>query len=348
MEGKWKVSCGRIGITSYNISEFIVKYHTSLMSNLQKFLTKLTHLNRAPTKYGKAPHKPVLLISFIELIEKGMVIDNRIYVNADLVGTFKENWQLLVTTLHQLDFTQPFYYLQSEKIDGKPFWFLQPKLGNSISAHIKSVTKLSEVLEYGCFSEDLYRLLLDPVSRKIIKTVILDTYFPITKHKLIQSKEKGEGYIHDLEEYILNEPDAKYKQIKIETEEDVFVRGGLFKKLIPRIYDFTCSFTGMRLENTFSHSFIDACHIVPFSVSHDDKVNNGIALCPNLHRAFDRGLTGIDSDYRIIVSEHITEASNHPYSLKQLHGRKIRLPFGHKYYPSLECVNWHRENIFKN
>jgi putative restriction endonuclease len=59
---------------------------------------------------GIAPHKPVLLISMIELIEKGMVKENKVYINANLVGTFKENWQLLVNTLHQPDFTQPFYY----------------------------------------------------------------------------------------------------------------------------------------------------------------------------------------------------------------------------------------------
>ncbi|WP_370584566.1 hypothetical protein [Parapedobacter sp. ISTM3] len=25
---------------------------------------------------------------------------------------------------------------------------------------------------------------------------------------------------------------------------------------------------------------------MPFSVSHDDRIGNGIALCPNMHRAF--------------------------------------------------------------
>lgn len=316
-------------------------------SILNKHLSKLTRLNRAPTRYGKAPHKPVLLISIIELIEKGLVTENRIYVNTDLVGVFQENWRLLVNTLHQPDFTQPFYYLQSEKIEGRQIWYLQAKLGCQINAHVKSVTRLSEVLEYAYLSESFYLLLTDPVSRNIIKSVLLDTYFPDTKLHYIQSKQKGEGYIHDLENYLLNEPEAQYKTIQIETEEDSFVRGGLFKKLVPKIYDSTCSFTGMRLESTFGHTFIDACHIVPFSISHDDKVNNGIALCPNLHRAFDRGLVSIDNAYRIMVSGHVAENGNHPYSIKQLEGRKMRLPFGSRYYPSVENLEWHRVNMFK-
>lgn len=209
------------------------------------------------------------------------------------------------------------------------------------------MVRLSEVLEYAFFSTPLYLLLSDSSSRNIIKTVLVDTYFPDTKQHYILSKKKGEGYIHDLQSYLLNEPEAEYKTVKIETEEDLFVRGGMFKKLVPRVYDSTCSFTGMRLESTFGYNFIDACHIVPFSISRDDKINNGIALCPNLHRAFDRGLVTIDSSYRIVVSSEISEVGTHPYSLKQLDSRKIRLPFGSRYYPSPENLEWHRENIFK-
>lgn len=315
--------------------------------NLNKYLNKLTRLNRANTAYGKAPHKPVLILSILELVEKGLVTNNRIYINTDLVAAFQENWRLLVNTLHQPDFTQPFYYLQSEKVETQQLWLLKPKLGCQINGHIKSVTRLAEVLDFGYFSETLYVLLTNPETRNLIKTVLLDTYFPGTKSHYIQSKAKGEGYIHDLENYILNEPEVQYKTIKIETEEDIFVRGGLFKKLVPKIYDSTCSFTGMRIESTFGHNFIDACHIVPFSVSHDDKVNNGIALCPNLHRAFDRGLVSLDNDYRIMISNNVTENENHSYSLKQLEGRKMRLPFGAQYYPSVANLEWHRKQIFK-
>ena len=319
------------------------------MSNqiLNSYLSKLSKLNRANTNYGKAPHKPLLLISIIELIEKGLVWNNRVYVNTDLVGAFQENWRLLVNTLHQPDFTQPFYYLQSEKTNGKQFWFLQPKLGCQINAPIKSVNRLAEVLDYGYFDNEFFQLLTDPVSKNIIKTLLLDTYFLETKNNFLVSKEKGLGYIHDLQDYILNEPEAKYLHIKIETEEDVFVRGGLFKKLVPKVYDSTCCFTGMRLESTYGYNFIDACHIVPFSQTHDDKINNGIALCPNLHRAFDRGLVSIDKEYQILISSQITENTDHPYGLAKLKGTKIKLPFDNRHYPSQENLDIHRNKIFK-
>lgn len=90
-----------------------------LSQTLQKYTKAFTRLKRGGTKYGAAPHKPILLLSIIELIEKDVLSDNQIFVDAELVGTFKENWLLLVTTAHQEDFTQPFFYLQNERAGGQ-------------------------------------------------------------------------------------------------------------------------------------------------------------------------------------------------------------------------------------
>jgi len=319
-----------------------------LTPTLQKYCTAFARLKRGGTKYGLAPHKPVLLLSLLELIAKGVVTENKVPVNADLVGTFKENWQLLVPTLHQPDFTQPFYYLQSEKAEGIPYWFLQPNAGCQINGYIKSVHTLRSVCAFGYFALDLFVLLNDPASRSVLQTVLLDTYFPQQKTAYIQAKNRGEGYLHEQIHDILNEPIAHYKHVSIHTEEDVFVRNGLFKKLVPKAYQNQCCFTGMAISSTFNYNFIDACHIVPFSLTHNDKVTNGLALCPNLHRAFDRGLVSIDAEHRILVSTHITEDEKHPYGLKQLAGKKMTLPTQQIHYPAQEALAWHRIEIFKS
>jgi putative restriction endonuclease len=41
------------------------------MSLIDTYLKALSHLKRGVTKYGPAPHKPVLLLSLIELFDKG-------------------------------------------------------------------------------------------------------------------------------------------------------------------------------------------------------------------------------------------------------------------------------------
>ena len=314
---------------------------------LDKYLYAFSKLKRANTIYGRAPHKPVLLLSIIELIDKGLIVKNAVPINANLVGVFKENWQLLVPTLHQADFTQPFYYLQSEKVAGTPIWVLQAYPGYQINAHIKSVNKLAEVCAYGYFAEELFLLLADKHSRISFKHLLLDIYFSESKASFQAMKQNGKGYMHDQIIDVLNEPEAQYKRVSIHTEEDVFVRSGLFKHLVPKIYNNQCSFTGMQLTSIFNYSFIDACHIVPFSHSHNDKINNGIALCPNLHRAFDRGLVGITNDYRILVSSLLIEDDSHPYGLGQLEGKNISLPKNEIHYPEVESLIWHRENVFK-
>ena len=314
---------------------------------LTKYVSAFSKLKRGGTRYGLAPHKPVLLISLIELVEKGIVQRNEFAVTADLVGTFKENWQLLVPTLHQPDFTQPYFYLQSERVMGESLWTLKPNPGCQINSHIKSVSRLSEVCAYGYFAAELFLLFTDPSSRAMLKEVLLDTYFNLKKAKFYTAKGMGDGYLHDQIADILNEPAAKKRHISIHTEEDVFVRNGLFKKMVPKIYGNRCSFTGMQLSSTFGHSFVDACHIVPFSLTHNDKVTNGIALCPNLHRAFDRGLVSIDEKYNILISGHVLEDIEHSYGIRRLHGKQITLPQEPAQYPAQEYIGWHRENLFK-
>lgn len=100
----------------------------SMNPMLQQYIHALTHLKRGNYRdYGVAPHKPVLMLTLMELVEKGIVLNNRFEANADLVGLFLENWQLLTNTKYNPDFTQPFYYLQTDKAGSVPFWQLIPK-----------------------------------------------------------------------------------------------------------------------------------------------------------------------------------------------------------------------------
>lgn len=318
-----------------------------MTADLQPYINAFARLKRGVTKYGLAPHKPVLLLTLVELIDKGLVADNRFSVNVDLVGLSQENWRLLVTTAHQPDFTQPFYYLQSDRANGQPFWTLHSYPGFQVNAHIKSVQTLSQVVAYGAFSTDLFQLLSIAGNRALVRDVVLSTYFPDQQQAYYRHKQLNDGFYHEMQGFVLNDPKVQYKHVSIQTEEDVFVRSGLFKRYIPQLYQDTCAMTGMRMRSTFKYNFIDACHIVPFAITHDDKVSNGIALCPNLHRAFDRGLVSVDDEYRIVVSSHIDEDVNHSYSLSQLSGKPILLPEQVQYRPSQDNLEWHRMEVFK-
>jgi len=91
---------------------------------------------------------------------------------------------------------------------------------------------------------------------------------------------------------------------------------------------------------------VDACHIVPFAVSHDDTITNGLSLSPNLHRAFDRGLISVDENYMVRVSAHITEP-DYANNLRSFAGKQLLLPVDKPYLPEISNLQWHTANIFK-
>ncbi|GAB4051735.1 HNH endonuclease [Spirosoma litoris] len=312
---------------------------------LTTYTRKFTKLKQGGTRYGKAPHKPVFLITLLELFDKQVITNNQVTITPELVATFKENFSLLVKTAHKDDFTQPFFFLQS---DG--FWFVKTQQGTLLDTYIRSVQTLSDRIEYGYFAVDLFNLLANDAARLQLTNAVLSHYFPDGKTAFLRVKRVGRSYLNDLEAYLLNEKAVAYEPMlpqSADDEETRFVRGGLFKKLVPKVYDFRCAISGMKVIAVDGSTLVEACHIVPISIAGDDKVTNGIALCPNLHTAFDRGMIGVDEQLRVVVSPSLADNVASPYNLKQFHGKSLLLPFGETHYPKMENFRWHMEMRFK-
>ena len=314
------------------------------MKQLPEYLQKLKKLNRAHLNGEKAPHQPILLLSVIQSIAFGEITENRIEITSELVARFKDNWSILVhNDFFQARFALPFYHLERNRGN---FWHLQTIPGKEIlltsSFSIKSFSQLKEAVAYAYLDESLFSLLTVPETRGILYSFLLEQYFPNGQIKNIQLSlfEKYAGQI-------LHDTSAVYKkEIENADEEEIFIRCGVFKKVVPQIYDNACSISGMRIISGYNIQMIDACHIVPFAISHDDTISNGISLSPNLHRAFDRGLLAIDDDYKVIISSGFTEDIS-PNSLKIFEGKRIQLPSKENYRPLIDNLRWHRKEIFK-
>ncbi|MCX6300386.1 MAG: HNH endonuclease [Bacteroidetes bacterium] len=310
---------------------------------LLEFFKRIGSLNRATVNGLKAPHKPILLLSVIESIAFGEILENKIEISPLLVARFKDNWNRLVNTnIFQPNFALPFFHMQKEG-----FWKLKTYFGKEIlvtSSHsIKSFSQLKESVAYSYLDSNLFALIQNPKTRDEIYRFITVKYFGklVTIHKQY-------GLVDEVTEQILNEPSIEYqKQIQIADDEEIFVRCGVFKRVVPKIYDYTCCVSGMRIISGYDIQMVDACHIVPFSVSHNDTISNGISLSPNLHRAFDRGLITLNENYRVVISKSFTEYPSENM-LKLLEGKQILLPKDNKHYPSTENLKWHNDNVFKN
>src|ERR1017187_2218 len=318
------------------------------MESLVKYLKyfKKLHIDRS---HGVAPHKPILLISILQAFQSGLINTRKIYITPELVALFKTNWNSLVATNHVCRISYPFYYLKSEK-----FWKLIPKTGfdnvDKMGSLVKSFANLNAAVDYALIDENLYLLALDKKTNTILLQFLLDNYFPATKDNFNNSTDYQQKLFDDIEGKILNEKPSEYKKeiknlLLDNNEEEVYLRGSLFKREIPKIYNNTCCISGMKINATINVSMIDACHIIPFSESYDDTITNGIALCPNLHRAFDRGLIAIDDNYKVLINHNFVEAKNTVYTIQEFERKQIFLPNTQRYFPSLENIKKHRERF---
>ena len=54
-----------------------------------KYVRKFSRLRQGVTKYGPAPHKPVLLLAVLRGMGEGWICENRIELSPELAGAFK-------------------------------------------------------------------------------------------------------------------------------------------------------------------------------------------------------------------------------------------------------------------
>ncbi len=311
------------------------------MTNINQYIKFLSKLKRATKNGIKAPHKPVLLLSLMQSIANGEISQNAIEISPQLVARFKDNWNWLVKDhCFNPNFALPFYHLTS---DG--FWYLKTFAGKEIlltsSLSIKSFAQLKEVVNYAYLDEHLFQLLLQKESREIIYQYLLQHYF-----NTAANNQQPTGLFETVTQQILHEDAVQYRtKINLADEEEIFVRSNVFKRVVPQTYNYTCCISGMHIVTGHDIQMVDACHIVPFALSKNDTISNGLSLSPNMHRAFDRGIITISNDHKVIVSNSFTETSI--YSIRQYHNRTILLPQQIEFYPSGENLVWHREHVFK-
>lgn len=314
-----------------------------LLTRYQTLFRKL----RRDRKNGGAPHKPVLLLAVSELIRKGEITSPHIYITAELVLEFKNCWSRLVTTPHQPNFALPFFHMRSE-----PFWelvaFPGMQIGVTSSASVKSFKNLRETVHYAALDPVLFELLRHPAGNALLQHELLNYYFPDTAERWQQTQDYSVS--GELELQIVSDTPLVYKQRMEDLkgslsneayQEELFVRGAVFKRKVPLIYGYRCAISGLQVETTMNVQMVDACHIVPFAESGDDTIKNGFCLTPTLHRAFDRGIIVVDDSYRVRISPQMKE-NDSPYAIRQFEGKQLLLPES-QYLPALENFRAHRE-----
>lgn len=177
-----------------------------MMKDLDYYSRCFANLNTAVIKGLKAPHKPILLLSIIDLIENDVIRNNCIYLTEELVSKFYENvdkfYYIPQLTVFKPDIEKPYFHMGHES-----FWRLIPKrndlakdfvhagggmaaepteaygkeikFGHGLNEKKPSYTVkwLRENFEFAVIDPELFMLLQDADARNRLREVLTETYF---------------------------------------------------------------------------------------------------------------------------------------------------------------------------
>jgi putative restriction endonuclease len=292
--------------------------------------------------HGVAPHKPTLLLSVIEQFEKGRIQHNQIYLTPELIATFLKYWSNLVTTDHRSDISLPFFHLTGDK-----FWYLMPNPGFEATVasrtKIKGLAALRNTVKYAYVDDELFEYLQDISSRIQLIEILISKWFP-TQTTLLKNLCQVDE-MENIQLKLFEKGGAVYTIEDVKDQDKTFVRNSAFRRNIVSLYQQNCALCRLKIVSQDGQDIVDGAHIKPFSEFHDDRFDNGIALCKNHHWAFDRGWFGVNDDYKIIVPPHriYEETPVNMRSLQDYNGEDILLPNEETYNPRVDSLQWHRE-----
>lgn len=301
--------------------------------NWQAWLERLYNLRRDKRGSHERPHKPVLLLSILDLLDRGLITQNAIPLSPDLVKTFRRYFEVVRQGDDKPSIENPFYHLC-----GDGFWQLASRPNNRSIYEPGNVSRPPSITvlkrAHGRFDEGLWNALLSTAhSRHQLREALIARYFPEKRESLAAFTGAQAA---------TPEPDALH--------DEAPGRDGAFRHTILEIYDYRCAACGIRVKITADLSLVEAAHIIPFGISRNDRPDNGLALCPNHHWAMDRfliapcphskhraGIWRVRSalDARIEGQKDLVALANQP----------VIPPREEKFYPAFTSLRWREEHL---
>ncbi|MFO7972092.1 MAG: HNH endonuclease [Desulfobacterales bacterium] len=320
---------------------------------LKNYIHKLSNLrthknrNRYPAYTShRAPDKPFLLLSIMDLIAQGAITDNFIKPSFELVEMFNGYWNRIMPLGSKTSMAYPFPRL---KTDG--FWELIPNPGyeKKISINFSSMTKVREVCAGARMDEELFRLMCKPETREQLRAALIETYFApeIRSGVLEQSHLNYAAYQYSEKLLKVAEGKKDFGKATDESDWQKKIRDSGFRRTIVTLYRHRCALCGIRMLTPEGHTIVDAAHIKPWKNSFDDRPTNGMALCKLCHWSFDKGLMSVSKEYQVLVSKRVMLEQNFPGHILTLTDRPIFTPEKESFRPAQDNLHWHRKNTFR-
>jgi putative restriction endonuclease len=302
----------------------------------ENWLERIYNLRRDKSGSYERPHKPVLLLSVIDLLDRGVIKHNAIQLDEELVSTFKRYFAVVSKHDDKPTIQNPFFHLSGDK-----FWLLVPLPGETqiyregATSGAPSVAELRRRVAHAQFADGLWNLVNDPVARHQLREALIARYFPEDRERLAALVATSQAV-------------SKTDNLRDELPPG---RDSAFRRTILEIYDYRCAACGIRVVLESQVTLVEAAHLIPFRVSQNDKPTNGVALCPNHHWAMDRHLIAPCPDVRRragiwrVNENRLDDRIEGQRDLVALSGKAVIPPSEQKFYPAAESLRWREENI---
>ncbi len=145
---------------------------------MKTYLYQFSTLHTAKMAGVRAPHKAILLLTVIDLIDWGVIKSNQIELNDDLEWQFKHNWARYVgdSVLFQPKIATPYWHMS-----GESFWRLVPHCGGELTKENLqgspySLTNLRKQVKYAEIEQELFELLQNEDTRAKFRVILITTY----------------------------------------------------------------------------------------------------------------------------------------------------------------------------
>ncbi len=323
----------------------------------RKWLGKLARLNPASGRgqcRGKAPHKPLLLLSLLDMAEAGELQGRTFTRTAGLVLRFKTYGALVADRWPtRLDLRMPFFYLRTQG-----FWqAFTLEMAPAQSPESCFVCELHE---------EFFELLASADFRLKARLLLVSRYFEAGERvALLESLGMGEMLKAEIrkaerraaqptsshlapraeKEFWLGEAESAGLRLSEEAEDAARRKGrsARFAVQVVSSYRFTCALTGLCCLTAEGAAIVDAAHIEPWAESQNDDLTNGLALCKNAHWMFDEGLWSVRYDGRVVLARtRFTENGPEALRLQPYAGRFLQFADGVALRPRGEYFARHR------
>src|SRR5215210_4426788 len=293
----------------------------------------------------QAPHKPILLLCVLDLLDSGKISSNLVEISDDLAELFGRHWERVLPFSRPGNLALPFFHLQ-----GDGFWHLLPRhQSTSLGSHSTYLSRLREEILGASLDEKLYDLVQAKENRNRLRRVLIETYFsPETRRSVLEQSAINRGAFIYSEELLSHPEDPTVREtLSVEEAYRPAIRDQGFRRAVVTAYSHRCALCGIRVRTLDGHTAVTAAHIRPWSDTQDDRPANGMALCRMCHWTFDEGLLGVSQKYEVIASRQLTVLDNLPGYLTNLEGRGIVGPSRELFWPDTESLRWHHENVLR-